>query len=105
MAKSVLIKPIISEKADAQGKKGKYSFVVDKKTNKIEVKKAVEAMYGVSVAEVNTAIIPGKVKSRNTRSGAVKGRSSSYKKAVVTLVDGEEINFFAATEQEEETAA
>ena len=100
MARSILIKPIISEKADAQAKSsGKYGFVVDKKANKIEVKKAVEAMYGITVADVNTAIIPGKVKSRNTRSGITKGRSSSYKKAFVTLAAGEEIDFFGAEEE------
>lgn len=73
---------------------GKYSFVVDSNANKIEVKNAVEEMYGVTVDSVNTMIMPAKIKNRMTRSGILKGRVSGYKKAVVTLADGEEIDFF-----------
>jgi len=95
MAKSILIKPIITEKAEQLSESlNQYSFVVHKKSNKIEVKKAVEEMYGVSVKSVNTIIVPGKAKSRNTRSGVLKGRVSSYKKAIIKLADGEEIDFF-----------
>lgn len=94
MAKKILIKPIITEKADMLTKSGQYSFVVNKKANKVEIRKAVESMYSVSVDSVNTAILPGKTKSRNTKSGIVKGSIPSYKKAIVTLAKGEEINFF-----------
>lgn len=94
MAKKILIKPIITEKADMLTKSGQYSFVVNKKANKVEIRKAVESMYSVSVDSVNTAILPGKTKSRNTKSGIVKGSIPSYKKAIVTLSKGEEINFF-----------
>lgn len=94
MAKKILIKPIITEKADALTQAGKYSFVVNKKANKVEIRKAVEELYSVSVDSVNTAILPGKAKSRNTKSGIVRGRIPGYKKAVVTLTKGEEINFF-----------
>lgn len=68
--------------------------MVDKKANKIEIRKAVEDMYGVSVEAVNTMVMPGKVKNRSTRSGILRGRISSFKKAVVTLTQGEEIDFY-----------
>lgn len=95
MAKDILIKPIISEKAESLSESlGQYSFVVNKKANKIEIQKAIESLYNVNVASVNTLVMPAKAKSRNTRSGLIKGRVSSYKKAIVTLSEGEEIDFF-----------
>lgn len=95
MAKTILIKPIITEKAEMLSESlNQYSFVVDKKANKIEIKKAVEEMYSVSVESVNTIIVPGKSKNRNTRSGVLNGRVPAYKKAIITLADGEEIDFF-----------
>lgn len=95
MAKTILIKPIITEKAEMLSESlNQYSFVVDKTANKIEIKKAVEEMYSVSVESVNTIIVPGKTKNRNTRSGVLRGRIPAYKKAVITLADGEEIDFF-----------
>ncbi|MCB0617792.1 MAG: 50S ribosomal protein L23 [Saprospiraceae bacterium] len=95
MAKQILIKPLITEKADSLSeKRNQYTFVVAKKANKVEIRKAVEAMYNVAVESVNTVIMPGKTKNRNTRSGIIKGRVSSYKKAIVTLSQGEEIDFF-----------
>jgi large subunit ribosomal protein L23 len=95
MEKTILIKPVISEKSEGLTEKiGKYTFVVDKKANKIEIKKAVEGQYNVSVESVNTMIMPAKNKVRNTRSGMVKGRVAAYKKAIVTLATGEEIDFF-----------
>lgn len=95
MAKTILVKPIITEKAELlTDRNNQYSFVVDKKANKIEIKKAIEAMYSVTVADVNTMVMPAKTKRRNTRTGIIKGQVSSYKKAVVKLADGEEIDFF-----------
>jgi len=95
MAKHILIKPIISEKAETlSNDASQYSFIVNRKSNKIEIKKAVEAMYNVNVSSVNTLIVPGKARSRNTRSGLLKGRVSPYKKAIVKLSAGEEIDFF-----------
>ena len=95
MAKTILIKPIITEKAEQLSESlNQYSFVVNKKANKIEIKKAVEEMYSVSVERVNTIIMPGKAKNRSTRSGILRGQVSPFKKAVVTLSDGEEIDFF-----------
>ena len=95
MAKTILIKPIITEKAESLSESNnQYSFVVDKTANKIEIRKAVEDMYSVNVASVNTIVMPAKAKNRNTRSGIIKGHVSSYKKAIVKLADGEEIDFF-----------
>lgn len=95
MAKTILIKPIITEKAETLSEGlNQYSFVVNKNANKIEIRNAVEAMYGVAVNSVNTMIMPARAKSRSTRSGILKGRVSSFKKAVVTLAEGEDIDFF-----------
>lgn len=96
MAKEILIKPIITEKAeDLTERHNQYSFRVDKKANKIEIKKAVEDIYNVQVDSVNTMIMPGKTKNRNTRSGLQRGRVSGYKKAIVTVAEGEDIDFFS----------
>ena len=92
----VLVRPVITEKVNNQiEKSGRYTFVVDKKANKLEVKKAVEEFYGVKVNNVNTIVVPGKNKSRFTKAGLLKGVKSSYKKAVVTLVEGDTIDLFS----------
>lgn len=91
----MLVKPILTEKADALSEKlSQYTFIVDRKVNKVEIRKAVEAMYNVAVDSVNTAVIPGKAKNRNTKKGVVRGQKAAYKKAVVTLAKGEEIDLF-----------
>ncbi len=95
MARNILIKPIISEKAEGlSDKQGQYTFVVDRKANKIEIRKAVEKMYSVNVESVNTLTMPGKSKKRFTRAGVQSGRVSPVKKAIVKLAAGEEIDFF-----------
>lgn len=95
MAKDILIKPIISEKSEyLSDTLGQYSFVVNNKANKIEIKKAIEGMYSVTVESVNTSNMPSKQKVRNTKSGIIKGQVSSYKKAIVTLAEGETLDFF-----------
>lgn len=95
MAKNILIKPLITEKAEVLSEGlNKYSFVVARKANKVEIRKAVEEMYGVAVESVNTAIMPGKVKSRMTKSGFLRGRVTGFKKAIITLAEGEDIDFF-----------
>jgi large subunit ribosomal protein L23 len=95
MSRNVLIKPIISEKAEALSEKlQQYTFMVDRKANKIEIRKAVEKMYSVSVESVNTLVIPGKTKKRFTRAGVQTGKVSTYKKAIITLGAGETIDFF-----------
>ncbi len=93
--KTILVKPLITEKADTLSEsKSQYSFIVEKTANKIEIRKAVEALYTVNVEAVNTMVIAGKRKSRNTKKGVLHGRRPSYKKAVVTLASGETIDFF-----------
>lgn len=95
MSKAILIKPIINEKTELLSEEfNQYTFQVAKTANKVEIKKAVEKMYGVAVNAVNTIRTPGKAKVRNTRSGVQKGKVSSIKKAIVTLAEGEEINYF-----------
>ncbi|MDX1941173.1 MAG: 50S ribosomal protein L23 [Saprospiraceae bacterium] len=95
MAKTILIRPIITEKADQLSEKlQQYSFVVDRKANKIEIKKAVEGRYNVNVESVNTLVMPAKLKSRMTKTGILRGRKPAFKKAIVTLIEGEEIDFF-----------
>lgn len=102
MAKQILIKPVITEKASKlSDKRGTYVFVVNKDANKIEIKKTVEERYNVSVNSVNTAVIPGKPKSRSTKTAIVRGRKSPYKKAFVTLVAGESIDIFGNVEDAE----
>ncbi|MBL6446511.1 50S ribosomal protein L23 [Fulvivirga sp. 29W222] len=92
---SVLIKPLVTEKVSALNEKGKYGFIVNRKANKVEIKKAVEKMYGVTVEDVNTMNYLGKAKSRYTKSRVVTGRTPSYKKAIVTVADGEVIDFYS----------
>lgn len=92
----VLVKPLITEKmTDLGAKLGQYGFVVNRKANKVEVKQAVESMYGVTVQSVNTMVIPGKKRSRNTKSKFIVGRTSAVKKAIVTLAEGETIDFYS----------
>lgn len=93
----ILIKPIITEKMTAQGEKlNRYGFVVAKEANKLEIKAAVEKMYGVKVDSVNTQQYVGKVKTRNTTRGLAVGRVNRSKKAIVTLKQGENIDFYAS---------
>jgi large subunit ribosomal protein L23 len=94
---SIIVKPVITEKMTAQGEKhNRYGFVVAKTANKVEIKNAVEKLYGVSVEAVNTQNYVGKVKSRNTTKGLAIGRVNKHKKAVVTLKQGETIDFYAS---------
>ena len=91
----VLVKPILSEKANRQSEKeNRYSFVVDRKANKLEIKKAVEEFYGVQVAHVNTSVVPGKAKAKYTKAGFITGRKPAKKKAVVTVAEGETIDLY-----------
>lgn len=95
MAKQILIRPVITEKAEtAQENLGHYTFVVRNDANKVEIRKAVEETYGVTVESVNTLVMPGKSKNRTTRSGVLRGRVPSYKKAVVTLSGDDTIDLY-----------
>ena len=92
----IIVKPIVTEKMNAQGDVlRKYGFIVNKRANKIQIKKAVENLYGVTVESVDTMNYPGKRKSRYTRTGLVSGKQSAYKKAVVTLREGDLIDFYS----------
>lgn len=93
---SILIRPVITEKLSRlQEVENKYTFEVVKSATKPEIKKAIEAHYpGVKVAKVNTLIMPSKPKGRNTRGGFQAGRSSTWKKAIITIQEGE-IDFFS----------
>lgn len=113
---NIIVKPLISEKMTKlteaaaapklnriQRKKGKpepvahnrYGFIVDRRANKIEIKKAVESFYDVKVLDVNTMNYSGKVKSRYTKAGFLTGRTKAFKKAIVTLAEGCTIDFYS----------
>ena len=91
---SILKRPLVTEKVSSLNEKGKYGFIVDLTANKIEVKNAVEKMYGVTVERVNTMSAMGKLKVRSTKAGMLKGRKPNYKKAIVTLKEGDVIDFY-----------
>lgn len=92
----ILIRPLISEKLNSlSAKLNKVGFVVARDANKIQIKNAVEKMYGVSVKSVSTAVLPGKLKQRYTKAGVSKGIKSPVKKAYITLAKGEAIDFYA----------
>lgn len=92
----VLIKPILTEKANLQQEKmNRYAFKVSRKANKLEIKAAVESFYGVAVVDVNTVVVPGKNKARFTKAGYIQGVKPAYKKAYVTLAEGETIDLYA----------
>ena len=92
----IIVKPIVTEKMTKLGEKlNRYGFRVQKNANKIEIKQAIEAMYDVTVTEVNTLIVAPKMKSRFTKSGVISGKASAYKKAIVTVKQGEQIDFYS----------
>ncbi len=92
----VILKPVITEKMTAKGETlNQYGFIVDKRANKVQIKNEVENLYNVQVLSVNTMNYSGKLKSRFTKSGVISGRTNAYKKAIVTLAEGETIDFFS----------
>ena len=94
---AVIIKPLVTEKmTNITEKQNKFGFVVRPDANKIEIKKEVEALYNVTVTDVNTCRYAGKKKSRYTKSGLIKGRTNAFKKAIVTLAEGDAIDFYAS---------
>jgi len=93
---TVIIKPIITEKMTQMGEKlNRYGFMVDRRANKLQIKQAIKDLYGVDVAMVNTLVFSGKNKTRFTKTGIISGRTSTYKKAIVTLAKGESIDFYS----------
>jgi len=92
----IILKPVVTEKATGISEKlNRFTLRVDKNANKVEIKKAIEEMYGVTVTSVNTAIMPSKKKSRFTKGGVISGKTSAYKKAIVTLKEGDKIDFYS----------
>ncbi len=92
----ILLKPIVTEKMNTLGEElNRYGFLVRKDANKIEIKLAIEKMYGVSVESVNTMRYGGKAKSRITKSGVITGKTKSFKKAIITLAEGDTIDLFS----------
>ena len=92
---SILIKPIITEKATNDSElHNRYAFVVDKSANKIEIKKAVETAYGVSISSVKTLNYPVQKNTKFTKKGLVTGKKGAYKKAIIQLAEGESIDFY-----------
>ena len=93
---SILIKPIITEKATAQSEEfNRYAFVVNPNANKIQIKDAVEAAYGVSVEKVRTMNYPAKRGTRYTKSGIQHSKVGGYKKAIVQVAEGDIIDFYS----------
>lgn len=92
----IIIKPVITEKMTTISEKfNRYGFIVDRNANKLQIKQAVESLYGVKVDSVHTMIMRGKTKSRTTKSGYVMGKTPTRKKAIVTLAQGETIDFYS----------
>lgn len=91
----ILIKPLITEKMSLDTERNNaFGFVVAMSANKIEIKKAVEKEYGVTVTSVRTVRVDGKTRQRYTKTGIVKGRTNGYKKAIVSIGEGEMIDFY-----------
>lgn len=92
----ITIKPIVTEKATKLSEKlNRYTFRVSPDANKYQIKDLVEEMYGVKVVEVNTLIVRGKNKSRYTKSGLLRGKTTAYKKAFITVAEGQTIDFYS----------
>ncbi|PKP35738.1 MAG: 50S ribosomal protein L23 [Bacteroidetes bacterium HGW-Bacteroidetes-17] len=92
----IIKKPVITEKMTAMGEKlNRYGFIVDKRANKLQIKEAIKEIYGVEVTAVNTMSYSGKTKSRFTKAGFISGKTNSFKKAIITLAEGETIDFYS----------
>lgn len=92
----ILIKPIVTEKMTKQAEGlNRYGFIVSQDATKIEIKKAIEGLYNVSVESVNTLIHGGKRKTRFTKAGVISGTTGKSKKAIVTVAKGQSIDFYS----------
>jgi len=92
----VLVRPLVTEKMTAKNTElNQFGFIVAKRANKIQIKAAVESLYSVNVLDVNTMVYAGKRKFRGTRRGYVQGRTNAFKKAIVTLKEGDKIDFYS----------
>ena len=96
MSTGILLKPVLTEKmTSASEALNVYGFIVDRKADKGKIKRAVESMFGVKVSSVRTMNYLGKVKRKQTKTTVQIGRTNSYKKAIVSLVDGDTIDVFS----------
>ncbi|MEG1839284.1 MAG: 50S ribosomal protein L23 [Bacteroidaceae bacterium] len=92
----IIIKPLVTEKMTSMSEKfNRFGFIVRPEANKLEIKSAIEALYNVAVIDVNTVKYSGKNKSRYTKAGVISGRTNAYKKAIVTLKEGDTIDFYS----------
>jgi large subunit ribosomal protein L23 len=92
----ILIKPLVTEKMTAMSEKlNRYGFIVDRRATKGQIKAVIQQFYDVQVVSVNTMVYGGKLKSRYTKGGVQKGKTSSYKKAIITLEEGQTIDFYS----------
>ncbi len=96
--KEIVKKPVITEKATRLGEKGQYVFEVNPNSNKIEIKKSIEKLFEVNVTSIRTVRIKGKIKSRITRRGLIKGKTPLKKKAYVTLKAGQTIDIVSGAQ-------
>lgn len=93
---NIILKPVVTEKMEKLSEKlNCYGFIVEINASRLQVKQAVEEFYGVTVKDVNTMRYAGKRKSRYTKTGVIAGRTTNFKKAIVTLNEGEQIDFFS----------
>jgi large subunit ribosomal protein L23 len=92
---SILKRPLVTEKVSSLNEKGKYGFIVDIEAGKDDIRSAVEKMYNVKVTKVNTINVMGKQKVRYTKAGVLAGQKPNYKKAIVTLKEGDVIDFYS----------
>ena len=92
-----IVKPLVTEKMNqiTEKKSNRYGSIVRPEADKIEIKKEVEKLYNVTVKDVNTMRYAGKRSSRYTRAGLIRGQKNAYKKAIVTLNEGETIDFYS----------
>jgi large subunit ribosomal protein L23 len=92
---SIIIKPIVTEKVTKEGELfNRFGFVVDKRANKIQIKKAIEAAYGVKIVQINTMNVRPDRSTKYTKSGLITGKTNAYKKAIVQVQEGETIDFY-----------
>ncbi|OYU81599.1 MAG: 50S ribosomal protein L23 [Flavobacterium sp. BFFFF1] len=92
---SIIIKPIVTEKVTKQGETlNQFGFVVDRKANKVQIKQAVEAAYGVTIVNVNTMNVRPDRSTKYTKSGMISGKTNAFKKAIVQVQEGETIDFY-----------
>ena len=92
---SIIVKPIVTEKVTKQSELlNRFGFVVEKKANKVQIKKAIEAAYGVNIVSVNTMNVRPDRSTKYTKSGLITGKTNAYKKAIVQVQEGETIDFY-----------